>query len=138
MVASFFSLYLVDVLRRPLRMDASLLFQPMVDPDQKPFSPRVISPLNKKMPDAERYSIGLGNVGIFHHDLFSIPMLLNSSELMFETSKSAPARATNTSKQITTATTNIGLSPFSMYLFNRFRFKKLYPLTVLLLILNMI
>jgi len=78
-----------------------------------------------------RDSIGLGNVGIFHHDLFSIPMLLNSSELMFETSRSALARAANTSKQITTTTTNIGLSPFLIYLFNRFRFEKLYPLTVL-------
>jgi len=55
-----------------------------------------------------RDSIGLGVVGIFFHDLFSIPMLLNSSELIFDTSMSALASTANTSKQITTATMNIG------------------------------
>ena len=71
-------------------------------------------------------------MGIFFHDFFSIPMLLNSSELIFEMSRFAPARTTNTSKQIEIARTNIGHAPFFIYLFNRVRFKKLYPLTVLI------
>src|SRR6185503_5693770 len=71
-------------------------------------------------------------MGIFFHDFFSIPMLLNSSELMSEMSRLAPARATNTSKQTETARTNIGHAPFFIYLFNLVRFKKLYPLTVLI------
>jgi hypothetical protein len=71
-------------------------------------------------------------MGILYHDFFSIPMLLNSSELIFEMSKFAPARATNTSKQIETARTNIGHAPFFIYLLNLFRFEKLYPLTVLI------
>ena len=70
-------------------------------------------------------------MGILYHDFFSIPMLLSSSELMFEMSRFAPARATNTSKQIETARTNIGHAPFFIYLFNLFRVGKLYPLTVL-------
>ena len=61
-------------------------------------------------------------------------MLLNSSELIFEMSRFAPARATNTSKQTETTRTNIGHAPFFIYLFNLVRFKKLYPLTVLLFI----
>jgi hypothetical protein len=77
------------------------------------------------------FRIGLGEMGIFDHDFFSIPMLLNSSELIFEMSKFAPARATNTSKQIETARTNIDHTPFFIYLFNLVWFEKLYPLTVL-------
>src|SRR5678816_4180401 len=79
------------------------------------------------------FRIGLGEkMGILYHDFFSIPMLLNSSELISEMSKFAPARATNTSKQIETARTNIGHTPFFIYLFNRVRVIKLYPLTVLI------
>ena len=86
------------------------------------------------MPDADRSSIGLWNVGIIHyHDFLSTPMLLNSSELIFETSKSALASAANTSKQMTTATTNIGFSPFIVYnSLNILGPQKLYPLTVLI------
>ena len=59
------------------------------------------------------FRIGLGEkMGILYHDFFSIPMLLNSSELMFEMSRFAPARATNTSKQTETTRTNIGHTPF--------------------------
>jgi len=71
-------------------------------------------------------------MGILYHDFFSIPMLLNSSELISEMSRFAPARATNTSKQIETATTNMDHTPFFIYLFNRVRVIKLYPLTVLI------
>jgi hypothetical protein len=61
------------------------------------------------MPDAESISIGLGDgIRVISHDFLSTPILLNSSELMFETSKSAPAITANTSKQITIATTNMG------------------------------
>ncbi|HLE91377.1 MAG TPA: hypothetical protein VI753_09530, partial [Anaerolineales bacterium] len=57
---------------------------------------------------------GLTEMGIIYHDFFSTPMLLNSSELMFETSRSAPARTTNKNKQIKTTTVNIGTS--SLYI----------------------
>jgi len=67
------------------------------------------------MPDAEGFSTGLWNMGIFFHDFLLTPMLLNSSELIFETSKSALASAANTSKQMTIATTNIGFSPFIVF-----------------------
>ena len=54
-------------------------------------------------------------MGILYHDFFSIPMLLNSSELISEMSRFAPAKATNTSKQIETATTNMDHTPFFIY-----------------------
>ena len=111
----------------PCGCPSTLLRMPRLVPSRK------LPPLNKKMPDAEGFSIGLWNVGIIHHDFLSTPMLLNSSELIFETSKSALASAANTSKQMTTATTNIGFSPFIVYnLLNIFRSQKLYPLTVLI------
>ena len=79
------------------------------------------------------FRIGLGEkIGILYHDFFSIPMLLNSSELMFEMRRFAPARATNTSKQTETTRTNMDHTPFLIYLFNLVWFEKLYPLTVLL------
>jgi hypothetical protein len=43
--------------------------------------------------------IGLMALGAVDHDFSSTPMLLNSSELIFETSRSAPARARNRSKR---------------------------------------
>jgi hypothetical protein len=67
-------------------------------------------PPEKKKPDAVGTRIGLGNMGISFHDFFSIPMLLNSSELMFETSRSALAKATNRSKQTITTATNMVFS----------------------------
>src|SRR5258707_15527230 len=97
----------------------------------RPFLPYSHSLPNKK-PDVLYCHIGLGDeMDIIFHDFFSIPMLLNSSELISEMSRFAPARATNTSKQIETARTNIGHAPFFIYLFNLVRFEKLYPLTVL-------
>ena len=88
------------------------------------------------MPDAVYFSIGLWdgmNVICYFHDFLSTPILLNSSELMFETSRSAPAMTANTSKQITTTATNMGclLSYFDITI-NRFLLQKFYPLTVLL------
>jgi hypothetical protein len=95
--------------------------------------PTLRSFYSNKKPDALFIRIGLGEkMGILYHDFFSIPMLLNSSELISEMSRFAPARATNTSKQIETARTNIGHTPFFIYLFNRVRVRKLYPLTVLI------
>jgi len=70
-------------------------------------------------------------MGILDHDFFSIPMLLNSSELIFAMSRFAPARATNTSKQTDTARTNMDHTPFFIYLLNLVWLEKLYPLTVL-------
>ena len=79
------------------------------------------------------FRIGLGEkMGILDHDFFSIPMLLNSSELIFAMSRFAPARATNTSKQTDTARTNMDHAPFFIYLLNLVRLEKLYPLTVLI------
>ena len=67
-------------------------------------------------------------MGILYHDFFSIPMLLNSSELIFEMSRFAPARATNTSKQIETATTNMDHTPFFIYTYlNSFGSKSYIP-----------
>ena len=41
---------------------------------------RKLPPLNKKMPDAERFSIGLWNVGIIHHDFLSVSYQLTHNE----------------------------------------------------------
>lgn len=60
------------------------------------------------MPDADLICIGLSDVGVLYHDFLSTPMLLSSSELMFSTSRSAPARMRSRSKMIDTATMNIG------------------------------
>jgi hypothetical protein len=54
------------------------------------------------MPDtviALRRGIGLQKMGVFNHDFSSTPMLFNSSELIFEMSRSAPARVRNKSRQ---------------------------------------
>jgi hypothetical protein len=59
---------------------------------------------------AVRRGIGLVALGVFGHDFSSTPMLLSSSELMFETSKSAPARARNTSKRRDAMMMNINSS----------------------------
>lgn len=59
-------------------------------------------------------------------------MLLNSSELIFETSRSAPARATNNSKEIETTIANI-VHSFRYNYYNNFTVEKIYPLTVLIL-----
>jgi hypothetical protein len=67
-------------------------------------------PLNKKARCLFDIGIGLTEMGIIYHNFFSTPMLLSSSELMFETSRSAPARTRNKSTQIETATMNIGAS----------------------------
>jgi hypothetical protein len=75
-------------------------------------------------------SNGLGEMGVVHHDFLSMPMLLNSSELIFETNRSALARTRKRSKQIATAIMNIGVS-FLYIQFNEFQLKKIYPLTVL-------
>jgi hypothetical protein len=88
-------------------------------------------PLNKK-PDAAKSSIGLVKMGVFYHDFFSTPMLLSSSELIFETSRSAPARATNKSREIETTIANI-IHSFLYSYYNHSRFEKIYPLTVLIL-----
>src|SRR5215216_1384364 len=74
-------------------------------------------------------------MGVFHHDFFSTPMLLSSSELMFETSRSAPARATNKSSKINTTIANIFHS-FHYSYYNNTGVKKIYPLTVLILSCN--
>ena len=71
--------------------------------------------LNKKSPTRFRIRIGLGDGGVASHNFFSTPMLLNSSELMFETSKSAAARAANKSKQTAIAAINMA-TPFSVCL----------------------
>jgi len=77
--------------------------------------------------------IGLGEkMGILYHDFFSIPMLLSSSELIFEMSKSAPERATNKSSKIETTTTNIFHSLHYEH-YNHFETEKIYPLTVLII-----
>ena len=77
--------------------------------------------------------IGLVGLGAVYHDFFSTPILLNSSELMFEMSRSAPARATNNSSKIETITTNIFHS-FLYAHYNHFDPEKIYPLTVLIII----
>ena len=71
-------------------------------------------------------------MSIVVHDFFSTPMLLSSSELMFEMSRSAPARATNTSMKIETTIANIVRSFLYDY-YNHFDIQKIYPLTVLIL-----
>ena len=71
------------------------------------------------------------DMGVFYHDLFSTPILLNSSELIFETSRSAPARARNKSSKIE-ITTNI-VHSFLYDYYNHFEIEKIYPLTVLIL-----
>jgi len=91
---------------------------------------RSLPPLKKRA--RRRCGIGLGNMGIFDHDFSSIPMLLNSSELIFEMSRSAPERTRNKSKQTETTKINIGYStPFSVHLLNSFHQQKMYPLRVL-------
>ena len=88
--------------------------------------------LNKKCPSDVTSSNGLGGTMgvIVYHDFLSTPMLLNSSELMFETSRSALARARKRSKQIITARTNIGCL-LSLIKYNDSGTKKLHPLSVL-------
>jgi hypothetical protein len=96
------------------------------------FSP--ITPFHSiKKPDTAEFSIGLEDMGIFSHHFFSTPILLNSSELIFETSRSAPARATNKSSKIETTTTNI-VHSFLYDYYNHFEIEKIYPLTVLIFI----
>jgi hypothetical protein len=56
--------------------------------------------LNKKPDYRFQAGIGLVALGVFGHYFSSTPMLLNSSELIFETSRSAPARVRNRSKRI--------------------------------------
>ena len=100
----------------------TLLSQPIPVITYKPLSLIPASSTQTKSP-TRGFRIGLGEMGITYHGFFSIPMLLNSSELISEMSRFAPARATNTSKQIETARTNIGHAPFFIYLFNLFRCK---------------
>lgn len=69
---------------------------------------------------------------VFFHDFLSTPILLNSSEVIFETSRSAPARATNKSKEIETTIANI-IHSFLYNYYNHFAVEKIYPLTVLIL-----
>jgi len=72
------------------------------------------------------------DMGVFFHNFFSTPILLNSSELIFETSRSAPARARNKSSKIET-TTNI-VHSFLYDYYNNFKIEKIYPLTVLIFV----
>ena len=69
-------------------------------------------------------------MGVLDHDFFSTPMLLSSSELMFEMSRSAPARATNNSSKTDTMIANI-VHSFHAY-YNNFDVEKICPLTVLI------